>query len=101
VETGWRSAEQVEIRNGLNAGDRIVVSGNFMIDSESRMKMAAAGITTPGRDPVCGMEIDQDKAATAGLSATHDGKKYYFCSDDCKKKFEATPDKYLTGNRIP
>ncbi len=94
VETGWRSADQVEIVSGLKPGERIVISGNFLIDSESRMKAAAAGIATPARDPVCGMDVDQDKAAAAGMVAAHGGRQYYFCSEDCKKKFQSAPQKY-------
>ena len=44
VETGWRFGDRVEITKGLMAGEQIVISGNFLIDSESRMKMAAAGM---------------------------------------------------------
>lgn len=44
VETGSRLAGRVEIIKGLTPGERIVVSGNFLIDSESKMKMAAAGM---------------------------------------------------------
>lgn len=38
VQTGWRFNDRVQITDGLQAGDRIVTSGNFLIDSESRMK---------------------------------------------------------------
>jgi membrane fusion protein, copper/silver efflux system len=44
VETGLRLGERVEITKGLMEGERIVISGNFLIDSESRMKTAAAGM---------------------------------------------------------
>jgi YHS domain-containing protein len=41
-------------------------------------------------DPVCGMTID-----TAGAkSAVHDGNVYYFCSQNCREKFEAAPAAY-------
>jgi membrane fusion protein, copper/silver efflux system len=42
VETGWRSGDQVQITKGLHRGERIVVSGNFLLDSESRMKQTAS-----------------------------------------------------------
>jgi RND family efflux transporter MFP subunit len=42
VLTGWRFNDRVEIVGGLRPGEEIVVSGNFLIDSESRMKLAAA-----------------------------------------------------------
>lgn len=52
VITGWRFGDRVEIVEGLKPGDQIVISGNFLIDSESRMKQAAAGLSgTPGNDP--------------------------------------------------
>jgi Cu(I)/Ag(I) efflux system membrane fusion protein len=38
VETGSRIGDDVEVTKGLEAGERIVVSGTFFIDSESRMK---------------------------------------------------------------
>ena len=38
VETGWRSGDDVEVTKGLEDGERIVVSGTFFVDSESRMK---------------------------------------------------------------
>ncbi len=43
------------------------------------------------KDPVCGMEVDEAKAAG---SSTHQGKTYYFCSDGCKKEFDENPEKY-------
>jgi RND family efflux transporter MFP subunit len=42
VETGWRFGGTVEILNGLVEGDRVVVSGSFLLDSESRMRQSRA-----------------------------------------------------------
>jgi len=69
VETGHSLGERVEIARGLMPGEKIVVSGNFLLDSEARMQKAAAGITGKiGRDSVCGMNIDEDNARAAGNS---------------------------------
>jgi RND family efflux transporter MFP subunit len=38
VETGWRSGDRVQIVSGLRPGESIVVSGNFLLDSETRMR---------------------------------------------------------------
>jgi Cu(I)/Ag(I) efflux system membrane fusion protein len=38
VETGSRLGDDVEVTKGLTAGERIVISGTFFVDSESRMK---------------------------------------------------------------
>ena len=40
IETGWRMGDEVEVTKGLVAGERIVVSGTFLVDSETRMKVA-------------------------------------------------------------
>ncbi len=38
IETGSRIGDDVEVKKGLMAGERIVISGTFFIDSESRLK---------------------------------------------------------------
>ncbi|MGD0773031.1 MAG: efflux RND transporter periplasmic adaptor subunit [Candidatus Solibacter sp.] len=43
VTTGARSDGNVEIVTGLQPGERIVTSGNFLIDSESQLKTALGG----------------------------------------------------------
>ena len=47
VETGWRFGDRVEIVKGLAAGDRVVVAGTFLLDSESRMRRSRLGATAP------------------------------------------------------
>ena len=96
VETGWRYGDQVEIVKGLAPGERIVVSGNFLIDSESRMKLAAAGLYGDlSKDPVCGMDVAEGKARAAGKTSEYRGKTYFFCSDHCKDQFQHEPARYL------
>ncbi len=41
VQVGRRAGDRVEIVKGLAPGERIVVSGTFLLDSETRMKLAA------------------------------------------------------------
>jgi Cu(I)/Ag(I) efflux system membrane fusion protein len=53
VETGRRFDDRVEIVKGLQAGERIVVSGNFLVSSESRLKEAAE-MYAPADAPVVG-----------------------------------------------
>lgn len=100
VKTGWRLGDRVQVTEGLEAGERIVVASNFLIDSESRMKSAssappAVAHAAAGKDPVCGMEVDP-KAPNA-IHVQHAGKTYTFCSAKCKKDFEAAPGKYVPG----
>lgn len=41
VTTGLRANGRIEIREGLKPGDRVVVSGNFLVAAESRLRSAA------------------------------------------------------------
>jgi RND family efflux transporter MFP subunit len=95
VETGWRFGDRVEIAAGLMDGEAIVVSGNFLIDSESRMKAAVpappAGIAT---DVICGMEVEEKAARAKGLVSEYQGRTYYFCADMCKREFDAAPARH-------
>jgi len=42
VETGTQGGGQTEIRSGLSVGQRVVVSGQFLIDSEASLKATEA-----------------------------------------------------------
>ena len=44
VKVGERTGDRIQILSGLSGGERIVTSGNFLIDSESQMKAAAGGM---------------------------------------------------------
>ncbi|TJW03807.1 MAG: heavy metal translocating P-type ATPase [Mesorhizobium sp.] len=46
------------------------------------------------RDPVCGMTVDP---AAGKPTAEHGGHLYHFCSEGCRSKFVAEPEKYLTA----
>ncbi len=39
------------------------------------------------RDPICDMTVDE----ATGLSATKDGRTFFFCSDHCRRKFLGEP----------
>jgi YHS domain-containing protein/multidrug efflux pump subunit AcrA (membrane-fusion protein) len=93
VEIGWRLGGRVEVVKGLMEGERVVAAANFLLDSESRMRAVSAGVFDAETDPVCGMEVDAKKAAAAGLKSDYKGQTYYFCADECKKRFEAEPAK--------
>src|SRR5882762_11654557 len=45
------------------------------------------------RDPVCGMSVDPERAKA---KVDHGEKSYYFCSAGCAKKFEQTPQQFLS-----
>ncbi|HEY0822550.1 MAG TPA: efflux RND transporter periplasmic adaptor subunit [Ramlibacter sp.] len=67
VETGTESGGQVEIRRGLQAGQKVVVSSQFLIDSEASLRGLEARLNAPAaaapsahRTSAKVEEIDQD-----------------------------------------
>ncbi|MBI3693427.1 MAG: efflux RND transporter periplasmic adaptor subunit [Acidobacteria bacterium] len=70
VEIGERLDDRVEILKGLRAGERIVTSGNFLIDSESQLKSAAAGMAGMGHG---GSMSGKPKEAAPGGAGEHAG----------------------------
>jgi len=48
-------------------------------------------------DPVCGMEVPEDK----DIHTEHAGEIYSFCSDSCLAKFTASPEQYLHDKESP
>jgi membrane fusion protein, copper/silver efflux system len=55
VEVGLDSNGQTEIRKGLQAGQKVVVSGQFLVDSEANLK---ASTTRMGEMPAAGQVAD-------------------------------------------
>ena len=45
-------------------------------------------------DPVCGMQVDDQRSPA---KSEYQGTDYYFCSNDCKRKFDQQPGQY-TGS---
>lgn len=102
VETGARFGARVEVVRGLMEGERIVVSGNFLLDSESRMRAASLGIQgTPGRCVVCDMDIDVERTKAAGRTAEYRGRTYHFCSDACQREFQVAPERHTGRGASP
>lgn len=50
VATGIESGERVEIVSGLNEGDTVVTSGQFLLDSESSLQAGLARLSAPEQD---------------------------------------------------
>jgi YHS domain-containing protein len=43
------------------------------------------------KDPICDMEIDEE---IAEFKSQYGSQTYYFCSEECKKRFELKPEQY-------
>jgi Cu+-exporting ATPase len=43
-------------------------------------------------DPVCGMDVDEKNAPD---KSDYQGETVYFCSTDCKRRFDSNPDEFV------
>ena len=43
------------------------------------------------KDPVCGMQVDEQRAAG---KSEYQGETYYFYSASCKQQFDQNPERY-------
>jgi YHS domain-containing protein len=48
------------------------------------------------KDPVCGMQVDENKAPA---TSSYQGKKYSFCGQECKEKFDGQPQHYAQSTQ--
>jgi Cu(I)/Ag(I) efflux system membrane fusion protein len=74
VETGMESGGRTEIRKGLEAGQKVVVSGQFLIDSEASLKATEARMTesSPGQVHKGTGKVRAVDAASGYVELDHD-----------------------------
>jgi YHS domain-containing protein len=83
------AAGEGERSQSLGAGrrtERSLLSGG----GYEEQILASGGIMTI--DPVCGMRVEEKKPE---LQSQYAGRKYFFCSEECKQEFEADPNGYV------
>jgi len=82
----------------MAASSITVVSNSLRLKSfkPARFEIVNKGGENMAVDPVCKMEVEENKAAA---TSEYKGKKYYFCAVGCKKAFDANPGKYLADKK--
>ncbi|HEX2217288.1 MAG TPA: YHS domain-containing protein [Gemmatimonadales bacterium] len=51
------------------------------------------------KDPVCGMTIERETAA--GGRVVYQEEEVYFCSDQCRRTFQAEPERFVPERHEP
>lgn len=51
IQLGPKTDDHFVVNKGVNAGDKVVIDGNFLLDSESQLKAAASGSTEETNAP--------------------------------------------------
>lgn len=57
-----------------------------------RGELIPRGGVPMAKDPVCGMTVDEKRAAATFV---YQGQTYYFCAVACKEKFAKSPEKFV------
>jgi uncharacterized protein len=90
---------------GLVPSDRPTreeVFGSIEVDYKLFLNLAALAVFAAlmfltvrrgATDPVCGMRVDRHQA----VAFEHAGSTYSFCSEHCRSRFEAAPQRYVGG----
>jgi YHS domain-containing protein len=109
VQLGSSVGSRVAVTKGLSDGERYVASGNFLVDSESRLRGAPIAATNAAnavmggtqlseKDPVCGMKLSEAQAQSPQHQESYHGEKFHFCSDNCQSKFRNNPARYAPNS---
>ena len=72
VELGPRRGHDFEVLKGLHAGDRIVSSANFLVDSESQLQAASGSFAPPPPGVSAAAGQPQGQASTVSANLTTD-----------------------------
>jgi RND family efflux transporter MFP subunit len=71
VKLGARGDDYVEVREGVQAGELVVVAANFLIDAESNLKAAVGGFGHSAHGAAPKQEAGVEQAAPAARSTEH------------------------------
>jgi Cu(I)/Ag(I) efflux system membrane fusion protein len=92
VQAGERIDDKVQILSGINAGDKVAVSGAYLIDSESQLKgggqdhsqHTGAKPDTKGQTPAAGQQPQGHEGHDAAPAQQPPAKKGTLKMDDMK-----------------
>ncbi len=90
VTAGIESGNYVEIINGVNDGDKIVTSGQFLIDSEASMRASLTRLSEPAGEDMSDMQ-DAEGSMDAGKKVSGSGVVKMVMSEQRKLNLQHEP----------
>lgn len=81
----------------FGCGQHMMGHGHSQHRHEGARGDSTSYVTQPDVDVVCGMEVDRASEHTA----VFEGRTYRFCSETCRKTFEASPVTYAVKVHAP
>ena len=81
VALGVETENGIQVLNGLSAGERVVTSGQFLLDSESQLREAIEKMRGPTSAATTEMAIEYSTNAIAGMAAANATSEasFYVC----------------------
>ena len=86
----WRSSKRLNARGTIDAQEKTHASKEAELMKKQKSDERAQ------KDPVCGMIVSR---STAIAESSFNGKIWYFCDVECKKRFDASPATYVRSHR--
>ena len=100
VELGSRVGERQIVAKGVHAGEQIVISANFLIDSEAQLQAAAGAFTPPppGAGAAAAMNAPAQKQASVELTTAPSPPQKG--SNTVRVKLTSSDGKPITGAQV-
>jgi hypothetical protein len=118
IVVGPRCGDVYPVASGLELGQRVAVSGAFLLDAETRLNPSVAatyfGAGRTARDEPAGPTGGKSIAPEQGVcpvtgkplgsmgppvSVTVNGQTVQLCCEGCESRLRKSPDKYLSGSK--
>jgi len=100
VELGSRVGEQQIVAKGVRAGEQIVVSANFLIDSEAQLQAAAGAFVPPPPGAGAAAAMNTPAQAQARVELTTDPSPPHKGSNRVRVKLTSSDGKPITGAQV-
>ncbi|MCU1299129.1 MAG: cusB1 [Acidobacteriaceae bacterium] len=100
VELGSRVGEQQVITKGVRAGEQIVVSANFLIDSEAQLQAAAGAFTPPPPGAGAAAAMNAPAPAEANVDLTTDPSPPHKGSNTVRVKLTSNDGKPIAAAQV-
>jgi RND family efflux transporter MFP subunit len=71
--------DQDQVLSGLDEGERVVTSGQFMLDSESQLREAIQKMSNPGESPAAATAPGTNETGSAAPAGTNADKTVWVC----------------------
>jgi Cu(I)/Ag(I) efflux system membrane fusion protein/cobalt-zinc-cadmium efflux system membrane fusion protein len=100
VELGSRVGEQQVVTKGVRAGEQIVVSANFLIDSEAELQAAAGAFVPPPPGAGAAVAINAPRQTQATVELATDPSPPHKGSNTIGVKLASSDGKPVTGAQV-